>query len=233
MSRRAVAAYVRGMGGAAYKIHRKYTWDDYRTWPDDQRREIIGGEAYAMSPSPTSRHQRIAVELVATLKRKLGRGPCEVLVAPMDVKLSEADIVQPDVFVVCDKRQDKGTHFEGPPKLVVEILSEATAQHDRQRKSRLYAWAGVPEFWVVTPFPELIEVFSLDGATYRLLHVFKKEDTLVSPVFPKLKIRLKDVFAMPPDPGATRLLVREPGPRPGRRQPRTKNQKPGTKNHPP
>jgi Uma2 family endonuclease len=205
------------MGAAAYKIRRKFTWDDYRTWPDDERWEIIGGEAHAMSPSPTSRHQRIAVDLVTLLKRKFCKGPCEVFVAPMDVKLSEKDIVQPDVFVVCDKAQDKGTHFEGPPKLAVEILSESTTLHDRLHKSRLYARSGVQEYWIITPFPELVEVLTLDGANYRLLHVFKKEDTLASAAFPDLKIKLKEVFTMPPDPGAPRLVVREPRPRFGKK----------------
>ncbi len=200
------------MGATAYKIRRKYTWDEYRTWPDDQRWEIIGGEAFAMSPSPTSRHQRISMEISDALRRKFRKGPCEVFVAPMDVKLSEEDIVQPDIFVVCDKTQDKGTHFEGPPKLVVEILSDSTAQNDRLRKSRLYARAGVQEYWIVTPFPEIVEVLSLDGANYRLLHVFKKEDTLVSAAFPNLKIKLNEVFTMPPDPAVAKLIVREGNP---------------------
>lgn len=235
LSRRAAAAYVRGMGGAAYKIRRKYTWDDYRTWPDDERWEIIGGEAHAMSPAPGLNHQEIQACLVAALVRAFRKGPCRVHGAPTDVKLSADDVVQPDVLVVCDEGSRRGSHVEGPPKLVVEILSASSIHMDRGRKRELYEKSGVPEYWIVTPFPETVEVYSLDGATYRLLHVFTKEDTLVSPAFPKLKIRLKDVFAMPPDPNATRLLVREEGPRPGRKQrvPQTKNNERRTKNHPP
>jgi len=206
------------MGETAYKIHRKHTWDDYRTWPDDERWEVIGGEAHAMSPGPTSRHQRIARDLMNMLTRRFAKGHCEAIAAPMDVKLSEQDIVQPDLFVVCDRRQDKGTHFEGPPRLIVEILTESTTQHDRLRKSKLYARAGVQELWIITPSPEMVEILSLDGASYRLLHVFKKEDTLTSPAFPKLRIKLKDVFTMPPDPGPAKLLVREGKPPPAKRR---------------
>ena len=205
------------MGVAAYKIHRKFTWADYQKWPDDERWEIIGGEAYAMSPAPLTRHQSIQASLLALMFLRFRKSSCQVFGAPTDVKLSEEDIVQPDVLVVCDEKQIMRTHIEGPPKLVVEIISESSTINDRLRKSRLYAGAGVQEYWIVTPFPSMIEVFTLDGESYRLLHVFKKEDTLVSPAFPKLKIRLKDVFTFSPEPGERQLVIREPRPRFGKK----------------
>lgn len=51
------------MSGTAARKRDRYTWDDYRTWADDERWEIINGDAYLMSPSPTTRHQLVSVEL--------------------------------------------------------------------------------------------------------------------------------------------------------------------------
>ena len=201
------------MGEAAYKIHRKFTWADYQKWPDDERWEIIGGEAFAMSPAPLTRHQRIQADLMAELIPIFRKGECQVFGAPTDVKLSDDDIVQPDIFVVCDEKQITRTHIEGPPKLVIEILSESTTLHDRLRKSRLYAAAGVQEYWIVTSFPSMVEVFTLEGGGYKLSHVFEKRDTLKSPAFPKLSIRLKDVFNFPLEAGEKINVVREPRPK--------------------
>jgi len=68
---------------------------------------------------------------------------CPVYPAPMDLKLSDRDVVQPDILVVCDPKQIKKTHVEGPPFLLIEILSFSTLLHDRGRKLELYARSGV------------------------------------------------------------------------------------------
>ena len=194
----------------AQKPGRRFTWADYRMWPDDERWEIIDGEAYGMSPSPTSRHQRILRELALGLGVFLRKGSCELLLSPMDVKLSDEDVVQPDLLVVCDPKQILRTHVEGAPSLVVEILSPDSTAHDRIRKSALYAAAGVAEYWIVTPWPHVVEVLSLDGRGYRLHRAFGKDDTLTSPTFPGLELALADVFDFPLEPGEEPPVVREP-----------------------
>lgn len=171
-----------------------YTFVDYQLFPDDERWEIIDGEAHAMSPSPAVRHQRISLQLLTELIPYFRKGPCVLFHAPMDVKLSEFDIVQPDLLVVCDSKKIKETHIEGAPDLVVEILSLSSIPHDRLRKMRLYAQFGVKEYWLVTPDPPLIEVLALEGDSYRIASVYGQEDKLVSRVFPDLSFTLKEVF---------------------------------------
>ena len=178
-------------------VLKRYTWDDYRTWSDDERWEVIGGDAYAMSPSPTARHQIIQTKLGRRLDEFFDGKPCRAIVAPMDVKLSDVDIVQPDVLVVCRPEQITATHIEGAPALVIEILSESSERHDRGIKMRLYAAHGVPEVWLVKPYPSMIEVYRLDGESYRLAATYVPPDKLSSPGFPKLKLKLKDVFDFP------------------------------------
>ena len=201
------------MGDAARKLEGRFTWANYRTWPHDERWELIGGEAYGMSPSPTVRHQRIQRDLVSSLLPHFRKGPCEVLAAPLDVKLSDEDVVQPDVLVVCEKSQIQRTHVEGAPALVVEIVSDHSAAHDRVRKCRLYARAGVREYWIVTPHPSMVEVLSLDGGSYRLAGSYEKKDVLTSPAFPELALKLDEIFTFPLEPGEEPPVVREP---PGR-----------------
>lgn len=200
------------MASPAHRPAQRFTWADYRTWPADERWELIGGLAYGMSPSPATRHQRILRELVAALTPLFRRGPCEMFPAPMDVKLSDEDVVQPDLLVVCDPKQITRTHIEGPPSLVVEILSPDSTAHDRIRKSALYAAAGVAEYWIVTPWPSVVEVLSLDGRGYRLHRAFGKQDTLTSPAFPELRLKLADIFSFPLEPGEKPPAVREPPP---------------------
>jgi len=196
--------------------HLPYTWDDYRSWDDDRRWEVIGGEAYAMSPAPSTRHQRIHTELVRQMANTFEARPCQVFSAPTDVKLSDRDVVQPDILVVCDPKQIRPTHIEGPPSLVVEILSPSTGQRDRVLKMDLYARSGVREVWLVTPFPQSIEVFVLEGATYRRPAAYTQADHLASPTFDGLTIDLAPVFDFPLEPGEEPPVMMEP---PGRYRP--------------
>jgi len=136
--------------------------------------------------------------------------PCSVFFAPLDVKLDDENCVEPDLFIVCDQRQIKRTHVEGAPKLVVEIISDSSVMRDRVRKMRLYARFGVAEVWLVTPWPSIVEVFLLDGMTYRVAGAYRKEDAFVSPTFPDLSLDLSRVFDFPPEPGDAIEVVKEP-----------------------
>lgn len=200
------------MSEAAAKRKQRFTWADYSTWNDDKRWEILGGAAYLMA-SPTSRHQQISMELSRQLAIHFKGKSCRAYAAPMDVVLSEEDVVQPDLLVVCDTKQIKRTHIEGAPALVVEILSGDSAFRDKALKLNLYARSGVKEYWIITPWPSMVEVLVLQGGKYLVHHVFAKEDTLISPSFPDLQVTLRDVFDFPLEPGEELPVAKEP---PGR-----------------
>ncbi len=197
------------MSEAALKREDHFTWDNYREWPDDERWEIIGGEAFAMSPAPLVRHQRIQQELGRQLSNHFIDKECEVFPAPIDVKLSDEDIVQPDLLVVCDKNKIKRTHIEGAPTLVIEIISPSTAFYDRSCKLSLYAASGVEEVWLVTPYPHAVEVFVLDGESYRFASVYGKEHKLKSICFPELEIELEKIFNFPIEDSERIKMVKE------------------------
>jgi hypothetical protein len=72
----------------------------------------------------------------------------------------------------------------------------------------------VAEYWIVTPWPSVVEVLSLgtDAATGCNRASFGKEDTLTSPAFPELRLKLADIFNFPLEPGEEPPAVREPPP---------------------
>ena len=175
---------------------KRLRWDDYLRLPDDERWELIDGELYSMSPSPIDRHQLALGELFGVMRSYLKGKKCRAILAPMDLKLSDENVVQPDLMVVCDPRQFKG-HIEGPPALVVEILSPSSESKDRHRKMLLYARFGVPEYWIVSPFPPYVEILRLHDGAYILHRAFDKGENLTSETFPGLEINLDEVFDYP------------------------------------
>jgi Uma2 family endonuclease len=189
-----------------------FTWDDYRSWNDGQRWEVVRGEAYAMTPAPRTRHQKVQQEFSRQLGNFFLNRPCDIYPAPTDVKLSEEDVVQPDLVVVCDPEQVKSTHIEGPPALVVEILSPSTEALDRGRKMDLYARCGIREVWLVTPYPRLLEVYLLADNAYRLVHTYSeyaRNEVFGSPTFPELELDLEKLFDFPIPPEERIEMVRE------------------------
>ena len=112
---------------------------------DGLRHEIIDGEHY-VTPSPVTRHQRISRNLLHLIQTYLDTHPIgEILAAPFDALLSEFDIVVPDVLYLSRERARFLTekNLQGPPDLVIEILSPGTRSRDERLKRNLYERVGV------------------------------------------------------------------------------------------
>ena len=84
--------------------------------------------------------------------------------------------------------------LHGPPDLAVEILSASNAERDRIVKRDLYRQYGVPEYWIVDPDAQTIEVLSLESGEWRLHGIFGKSEELASPILPGLRLSLEQVF---------------------------------------
>jgi Uma2 family endonuclease len=187
---------------------RELSWTDLLARPEGERWELIDGEPFAMSPA-TTRHQFIVTQLGRQLANHFHGKKCRLWLAPMAVKLTDHDVVEPDLFVVCDPRQVKRTHIEGAPTLVIEILSESTLRHDRVRKFGLYELHGVKEYWIIHPYPSLLEVYVLSRGRFRLAGGYEKHEVPRSRAFPDLKLDLGDVFSFPIEPGEEIQMLRE------------------------
>ena len=71
-------------------------------------------------------------------------------------------------MVVCDREKIKPDGVYGAPDLVVEILSPSTGSFDKGRKKRVYESCGVPEYWIVSPEAQSVDVYWLENGRYEL-----------------------------------------------------------------
>ena len=127
----------------------KLTYEDYVDLPDDGRRyEILDGEL-EVSPAPAPRHQSVSLNLLRILDRHVEeRGLGRLYYAPIDVILAPTTIVQPDLLFIAAGRESivTGKAIEGPPDLMVEIISPWSGRRDRVAKATLYARYGVRHY---------------------------------------------------------------------------------------
>ena len=128
-----------------------YRAADYWELPEGEPVELILGNLI-VSPSPNYLHQAISALLTEFILGAARTGGGKGCAAPMDVELADHSIPQPDLMYVSkERRHIVKRHVEGPPDLVIEILSESNARRDRVDKLNLYAETGVAEYWIVDP----------------------------------------------------------------------------------
>jgi Uma2 family endonuclease len=137
-----------------------YTYEDYKNWEGNW--ELIYGIPYAMSPLPNYEHQRINTKLLNLFSKSLEHcDKCEAIM-PIDWKVSEDIIVQPDVSVICHGINNSFEQFLNfVPSIIVEILSPSTAKKDTTLKYEIYESQGVKYYIIVNPIKKIVEIFQL------------------------------------------------------------------------
>src|SRR5580765_2063630 len=112
----------------------RVTFADLERWPEDGRRyELYDGEVYVV-PSPIVLHQIAAGRLYLELSDYVKEHGGIVLFAPLDIVLTDYDVVQPDLLLFTEERRhllDLRKVTRVPPDLAIEILSPSTARNDR------------------------------------------------------------------------------------------------------
>ncbi len=181
----------------------RYTFADVLTWDENDRIELIDGEAYMMAP-PSSIHQKISMAIAAQLYNFLEGKKCEVYPAPFAVRLFEQDgdrpydvdtMVEPDISVICDKSKIDKCGCKGAPDLIVEILSPSTRRHDRIVKLGLYQQAGVREYWIVNPDEKTVQVLLLEDGKLLPREEYGRDGVAKVNVLNGCFIELSKVFA--------------------------------------
>src|SRR5688572_5291606 len=78
----------------------KYSYADYLTWQLDEMVEIIKGKLFKMTAAPNRIHQKVALKLGSSLFQFLEGKPCDVYIAPFDVRLPKTTTNNEDIYTV-------------------------------------------------------------------------------------------------------------------------------------
>jgi len=177
----------------------KLTYEDFLGFPEDgKRHELIDGEHY-MTPAPFIRHQAIVAALTHWMRAHVvDEGLGLVLPAPVDVVLSEHDVVEPDLVFISRERRDRITeaNIQGAPDLVVEVLSESTRRRDEITKRHLYERHGVREYWLIDPELETVKVWRAGERGFERTTELSLErgEVLTTPVVSGFELPLSRLF---------------------------------------
>ena len=173
-------------------------YEDYLNLPNDgKRHEIIDGEHY-MTPAPQTRHQIVSRNLERILLNYIEENDLgQLLYAPIDVILSDTTVVQPDLLFIRKERENiiKKNFIQGPPDLIIEILSPGNEKLDRLTKMKHYATYGVTEYWLIDFEARILEQNVLEGDIFERTSVFSHNFS--SSLFPDLTINLTQIFKGP------------------------------------
>ena len=181
---------------AAVDYDKLYTYSDYLKWDDDKRRELIDGVPYLMS-APGTAHQKIIGNSHGLFWNFLRGKPCEVYIAPFDVRLNadtlDDTVVQPDIMIVCDQSKLDNAGIIGAPDMVIEILSPSTSKYDKTTKFNKYQESGIREYWIIDPEAKTLEVNTLNDRSY-ITSPYTAEDIVPVNVLDGCNISMAEVF---------------------------------------
>ena len=174
-----------------------FTVEDYRAMPEGPPYyELVEGELI-MSPAPVFFHQVVARNVFTILhdflrQHRIG----EVYFAPIDVYLSDKDVLQPDLLYLANASktliQVDGIH--GGPDLVVEIVSPSNGALEKKRKRPIYARHGVKEEWLIEPTLEQIHRYDFAVEVTKPVRIVDSDESFETPLLPGLVISALEVF---------------------------------------
>jgi len=175
---------------------------------ENTRYELIGGLIYMMS-APNPNHMDLSKFIYDIFNEYMKGKPCNVYYAPYDVflvsqpsrsktkKINKSkcgDVVQPDLFVLCDENKKKIDGIHGAPDLVIEIVSKSSIKLDYVSKLNAYIYLGVKEYWIVDPLKKRIIIYQITKdkkLDELLLFNYTFDDTVESKIFPSLFVDFK------------------------------------------
>jgi Uma2 family endonuclease len=155
--------------------------------------ELLDGELI-VSPPPLVIHQRLIGDTYVLLRQIVPNGT--VFLAPIAVYLDDDNVPEPDIVwvaanskcVVTEKR------LEGPPDLIVEVLSPGTARRDRKDKFNLYEKYGVREYWMFEPQEQYAEIYRLENNAFVRQGVYGPDESFVSAALGDKTVDLSNLF---------------------------------------
>jgi len=174
------------------------TYADIEALPEHMVGEIIHGVLYA-NPRPAGPHQTtssvLGEELGPPFRRGRGGPGGWVLMDEPELHFG-SDVVVPDL---AGWRRERGIDFTArffsdAPDWLCEVLSKSTEVVDRKEKMPLYAWQRVGHVWLAKPTSRLLEIYRLDGETYRLVATFAGDEKVRAEPFDAIELDLSALW---------------------------------------
>jgi Uma2 family endonuclease len=176
---------------------KKYTVDDYILLEEGAPFQLINYDLI-MSPSPIPLHQVISVRIVQAISNFLDdkNNNGFFVSAPMDVKLDEGNVFQPDILYISEERAEEivKDRVEGAPDLIIEILSPSNAYYDLRQKKDIYEKYGVKEYIIIDPIAQNADLYALKDGVYYLHQKCQKDEYLKSLVLSGLNLDMSKIF---------------------------------------
>jgi Uma2 family endonuclease len=176
----------------------RVSFAELQQWPEDGRRyELYDGEVIVV-PSPFPRHQRVGMHIGEVLGEYERASGGIVFAVPIDIVFTEYDVIQPDLVFFTKERRHLIRMWQEtrvPPDLAIEVLSRGTERRDRGRKMALLAQFGVPEYWIVDPAKNLLEIYALANSAHVLVGTWDEAGRVTSPTLPGLSFEASRIFA--------------------------------------
>jgi Uma2 family endonuclease len=175
-----------------------FTYSDLKKlpeWPESPLLELFNGELF-MVPSRSLQHQEISDNLMIIIKQYLREHNLgKVWSSPVDVVLSEENVVIPDIVFLSKDSLDILTKQEirGVPNFIIEILS-TNRKRDLEDKKLLYEKFGVEEYWIIDPVNQDIIVFDHNGNWFEERNRYILNNIIEVKSIHGLKVKESDVF---------------------------------------
>ncbi|WP_433721526.1 Uma2 family endonuclease [Actinoplanes sp. CA-051413] len=132
---------------------RDWTVDDVASLPEDLHYELINGRL-VLTPAPLPIHQSIGIRIATALE---ARCPDDVFVSvDQSVLVDSRNEPRPDVVLIRQEGADRTPVLAADVLLVAEIISPSSKVSDREDKMKLYAYTGIPAYWIIDPLGERI-----------------------------------------------------------------------------
>jgi Uma2 family endonuclease len=163
--------------------------------PPGVRLELVEGEI-AVSPSPTPAHSHAIVKLISLLDAYVEEHDIGRVFQDVDTILDRYNVRRPDILFFSKSRLHLvgKKALQGPPDLIVEVVSPTSGRIDREDKFAQYAAAGVRFYWIVDPEDRTFHAWRLEDGKYIPTGQGRADDTLRVEPFTDLPIALKRLW---------------------------------------
>ncbi len=159
----------------------------------EDRYELLFGEIVVM-PLPDPPHEDLVDELAEWSIRALPEGVIRVRVQNT-LGIPELDsVTMPDVAWMRRRDYSKKRPLAEDVLLVIEV-ADSTLSKDRNKKARLYAQAGISEYWIVNVTGRRLEVRrNPEGKLYQYIEIFEPGQEVHPLAFPDVSLPISRLF---------------------------------------